>query len=327
MADAPIAAASPAAPAPALEIDTELAEQNTEETEEQATETPEAEAKAKEAEAKAKEAINASKRKLQAKVNGKTMDVEIDTNDDKELLKYVQKALAADEKFTEAATTKKQMQQLMQMLQEDPIALLSNPALGINIKDLAQKVLIQELEEAEKSPEQRELEQLKKELAQEKKYKEEMEKQRQESQMEALKNEAFQALDQEISEAIEASDLPKSPYVVKRITDTLIEAVNLGYTDVTVKDIMPLIEEQMSNELQKMFEMMPEDRMEKLIGSNNLGRMRKSRLAKAKAAQKIVDPNKSIKDTGASVEAKAEAKANNENKEDKKSFKQLFGSF
>lgn len=313
---------------PALSIDTELpaaAVPESEETDSSEETSPEAEAlAAKEAEAQAKAAAVASKRKLQARVNGKVMDVEIDTSDDKELLKYVQKAIAADEKFEEASMTKKQMQNLIHALQTDPLSVLSNPALGLNIKELAEKVLLAEIEEQEKSPEQRELEKLRRELEMERKAKDDIEKERQEAQLESLRQEAFQQIDDEISDALGSSSLPKSPYVVKRITETLIQAINAGY-DVGVKDIMPYVEEQITGEIQRMFEAAPEDVMEKIIGSNNLTRMRKSRLAKGKAAQKVVDPAKAIKETGKTAEVKAENKE--QSKEDKTTFKKMFGSF
>lgn len=273
---------------------------------------------AAEQEAKAKEEVKSLKRKFSPKVNGRQKDVEIDLGNDEEVLKYLSKAMAADEKFQEAASLRKNVEMLVSELKANPRSVLSHPDLGIDLKKFAQDILNEEIEEMNKTPEQKELEALKKELSEKDKRLKVEEEAKRAAEMERLQEQAFKQFDDEITSALEKSTLPKSPYVVKRIADTLIEAVNLGYTDASVQDILPIVEQQISNEIQKMFETMPEEVMEQLIGKNNLSRLRKKRLASMK---KPVETSGQVKDTGkkSSTETK---------KEDQKlRFNDIFGNF
>src|ERR1700679_161957 len=54
----------------------------------------------------------ANRKKYDLKVNGKSRSVELDISDDKAVTDYLQKALASDEKFQEAATLRTDEQQL-----------------------------------------------------------------------------------------------------------------------------------------------------------------------------------------------------------------------
>lgn len=299
-------------------------EENVEETEgneeEVTEETPEElEAKSKEAEKKAEAA---RRKKYQLKVNNKVRDIELDLDNDEEVAKYLQKAMAADEKFQEAAMTRKQAEALVEMLKKDPLSVLKHPSLGVDIKALAQKVINDELEEMEKTPEQKEREKLEKELKELKAERERLAKEKQESEMARMQAQAHQELDEQIDLAIRSTDLPKSPYVVKRIADAMIDAVGMGYEDITVQDIMPYVEEQIRNEISEMFGAMPDEVMEKLLGKGRLDNYRKARVAKVKA--KPVETAKQVKDSGKATEAKKEA-AKEDPKKDIK-FKDFFGS-
>lgn len=292
------AAAPVAAPAPA--VSEAPVDNAAEEAELVAEEAAEQEADPKAKAAKGKEAPKSSKRKYSPKVNGRQMDIELDPNDDAEMLKYLQKAIAADEKFQEAAALRKNVEQLVAELKSNPRGVLSHPELGIDIKKFAEDILNEEIQELQKSPEQKQLEALQKQLEVEKKQREGLEEAKRNAEMARLEEQAFKQFDDEITGALEKyPNLPKSPYVVKRIADTLIEAINLGYKDASVIDVMPIVEQQISGEIQKMFETMPEELMEQLIGKNNLSRLRKTRLAKMKkveTAQQVKSTGKTSKD-------------------------------
>jgi hypothetical protein len=276
---------------------------------------------AAEAEVKAKAKAPAStKRKYSPKVNGRNVDLELDPNDDAEMMKYLQKALASDEKFQEAAALRKNVEQLVNELKANPRGVLSHPDLGIDLKKFAEDILNEEIQELQKTPQQKQLEALQKQLEGEKKQREMLEEGKRSAEMARLEEQAFKQFDDDITASLEKyPNLPKSPYVVKRIADTMIEAINLGYKDATVKDIMPIVESQINSEMQKMFETMPEDLMEKLIGSNNLSRLRKTRLAKMKK----VDTAAQVKSTGKT--STTEAKEKDKTKPIK--FNDIFGRF
>lgn len=235
------------------------------------------------------------RKKIATKVNGRESEVEIDLDNDEELARYIQKAMGADEKFQEAAGIRKQMQQFVQALKNDPLSILSHPDLGVDIKALAEKVINQEIENLQKSPEQKKMEDLERKLQDREDRLKATEEEKRTAEMSRLEEQAFQELDRDIDEALKVTTLPKSGYVMKRIADALISANDMGYTDVTVKDIMPYVESSMEAELQEMFGKMPEAVIEKLMGTN-LDRVRKAKIAKVKTASaKVAESANSTK--------------------------------
>lgn len=272
---------------------------------------------------KIKEEIKSIKKMLKAKVNGRQVDVEIDPNNEEELLKYVQKALASDEKFEEAANLRKSVSQLVEALKNNPLEILRRPELGIDIKALAEGILNQEIEEMSKTPEQKKFEEMERKLKDYEEERTKLEEGKRQAEISKFQEEAFRQLDDDITSSLASSDLPKSPYVIKRIADTMIEAVNLGYADVTVKDILPIVEQQIQDEIRNMFEVAPEDILEKLtdkyVGKSTLNKMRQKRLAKTK---KPVETAKNVKETGATSKTE-----NAKPVSDKKKFNDIFGKF
>jgi len=281
--------------------------------------SPEAEVDAEvPAEETAKEAKKAAnKRKFNLKVNGKNKEIDLDMDNNEEIEKYLQKAMAADEKFQEAAMTRKQAEQLVEMLRTNPKAILRHPELGIDIQKLAHEIINEQIEDMSKSPEQKRLEEMEAKLKEYEQEKTKLENEKREAEIAKLEQQAFQQLDDQISDALSTSTLPKSPYVVKRITDAMIEAVGLGYLDVTAQQVMPYVEEQLTGEIQKLFEQAPDEVMEKLTGKDRLDKYRKARVAKAKA--KPIETAKQVKDSGA---AKSEARTK---EEEKTTFSKMFG--
>ena len=171
----------------------------------------------------------------------------------------------------------------------------------------------------QKSPEQKRLEELEKKLAEKASREKELEEKHRQAELERIQVEAYKQLDDEITDALSKTDLPKSPYVIKRIADAMIEATELGYVDIRVQDIMPYVEQQVLQEIQQMFEAKPADVMEKIIGKNNLDRYRKTKISKVKS--KPVE-SQQMKDTGAKEAAKKQ-----EVELPKKRFKDIFGTF
>jgi len=87
--------------------------------------------------------------------------------------------------------------------------------------------------------------------------------------------------------------------------------------DVSPEDVLPLVREEIQNDLREMFSVMPDEVIEKLVGKDVFNRVRKKNVAKAKSAPQ---PVKSlIKDTGAT------SKNSDQNDPQKKTFRDFFG--
>lgn len=256
-----------------------------------------------------KEEIKAAKKKLSVKVRDKMREVEFDPNNEDEVKRYISKAMAADDTFQEAAALKKALVDLIQEIKTNPRSVLSHEAIGLDLKELAQQILNEEIEDSKKTPEQKKIEELEKAL----KAKEERERKLEEERMNAerakMDQEALEALDNQVSEALSKSELPKSPYIVMRIANAMEQAINLGFTDVTVEQIIPFVENQITSELNRLFEEAPEETatklMERLIGKKSLDRYRKVKVAKAR---KPTDMPQKIEKTEASSGNKTDDK-------------------
>lgn len=258
--------------------------------------------------AETKQEIKELKKKLKLKVHGKEVEKEIDVMNEKELRAMMEKALGADATFQEAAKIRKQMELVAQLMQEDPMALIREA--GYDPDEVAAKYMESRLKEMEKSPEQKQLEELQKQVEAEKKRREALEREKQEAEEARVREAYSRDLDDQITDALSSAELPKSPYVVKRIAEYLSIALDHG-KELSVKDVVPLVQKQIKNEIREMFEAMPEDVIEGVLGDGVLGKMKKRRLAKMKEVQSAAQ----IKPTGESEIAKIQANSTNKPKE------------
>lgn len=237
----------------------------------------------KEQKAEQKKVEAALKKAYELQVNGKSKKVEIDVSNDDEVKKYLQKALAADEKFQEAAMTRKQAEQLVNMLQNDPLKVLRNPALGLNVKELAEKILLQDLEEQQKSPEQKQLEEMQQKLREFEEEKKRLEDEKRQEALARMQAEQQKTTEESMIKALEATNIPATPFSVRRVADIMINAIEAGWEDVSIEKIMPYAEEMITRDYQEMVRRNSDpDKLEKLIGKDILDGYRKSKISKVK---------------------------------------------
>ncbi len=320
---------TPSAPesAPVEQQASEATEQSTEQVEVSQEESTEATASSeKTAEEKKEEAKIAKKlKKLKLKVDGKDFDedlpFEIEEGSEAEayMKKQLQLAKAAQKRMSEASDYKKKLEQVSEYLQQAK----GNPKkirelmkeLDVDEKALAAMIVEEEIERSKKSPEQIEKEKLEAELQ---KMKEEREKEKKEleaREYERLVQQETERYDLMITQALEKSQLPKSPYVVKRVSEYMLKALDKGL-DVTADDVLPLVRQEMEEDIRSMFSSAPEEFIEQLLGKDNLKRLRKRNLEKAKEAPPV-PLNKNIVDAG-------EKKGGKPKEEPKVSFRDYF---
>ncbi len=243
------------------------------------------------------------KRVLKLKIDGQEEDFEM-PQDDEELKKHFQKSKAFDKRLKEFSGFKSQVDSLISQLQNDPESVLEK--MGINVDEFAEKRLTKAVENAKKSPDQIEKEKMAKELEDLRKEKKTAEEQRQKAELEKMKNQHAQEIESSISDALEnvKSILPKkNPLVYQRIAQTMLLAMQNGYPEVKASDVIPVVEKQWKAELNDLFNVLPEDTLESLVGKANLDRYRKTRVTSAKAKKpantQTQTANQVVKDTGA----------------------------
>lgn len=243
------------------------------------------------------------------KVSGQ--DLEFNLSDEKsidELIKLAQLGGGARAKMQEASEIKKHYDAIEKMLKENPEELLRSG--GIDPEVLAEEIITRRIKEMEKSPEQIEREKIQKELAEARKKLQEVEEQKKNAEIEKLQVKYIQEFNEQITSALENyKELPRSPYTVKRIADTMLWALENGH-DVTVSDVVPFVHKEIRGEIQQMVDSLPVDFLEDFIGKNASEKMRQNRLKKMEKPK--VTPLSNVKSIGSEVkgDSKAEKKVN-----------------
>lgn len=182
-------------------------------------------------------------RKWKLKVNGEDREV-----DEAGMVEWAQKGMAAGKmaelkgKAEKAALYwQQQAKDFVSLIKKDPFAVLSHPEVGVDAYQFAEDLLWNRLQDQKLTPDQRknkEYEQKFKEYEQEKlTQKQAADKEKHES----LKGEFRQKHEQDIITALEASDLPKSEYVVKRIAEYILELKRRGFSQVKAADVLPTV--------------------------------------------------------------------------------------
>lgn len=236
-------------------------------------------------EEKKQQEIKKALKSFELKVNGKSKKVDLDLDNEDEVKKYLQKALAADEKFQEASTYKKQAETLVEMLQKNPLAILKNPALGLDIRKLAEQVLLEDLEEQQLSPEQKKLKEYEQKLKDYEDEKKRIEDERKQQQLSEAMRRNQEELENSMVKALETSDFPPEPYFIRRVADAMASAIEAGWEDVTVEKIMPYVESRMRNDFGSLINKHRDPvKFEKLVGKDVLNEYRKATVAKVKKA-------------------------------------------
>ncbi len=246
-------------------------------------------------------------KKLKLKIDGQEVEEEIDFNDEEKLKAHLQKAKAFDKRAGEFSQLKNQVGEFVGQLKENPFMVLEQMGMDPEqlVKDYAQKII----ERDAMSPEEQEKVQMQDELKRLKDERENLTKQAQEAELQKQRNEIAQTIEKDINEALTSAEtvLPKNnPLVLKRVAETMLLAMQNGYPDVQAKDVIPLVEDQFKKDLASMFDVLPEDTLENVVGKHNFDRVRKKRLSsyKKKAPKKA-----EITDTGKSSKAEKSTKS------------------
>lgn len=222
-------------------------------------------------------------REFELKVNGKKIKKKLDLSDEDAIKRELQLAAAGREAMQKTKELEKLYTSELERLKQNPWEVLQE--LGLNPDDLAYSRLEELVKEQEKSPEQREREQMQKELEAARKREKEREDELKRIRSEQMIKEQEAQLENEIESALSKNpDLPKSPKTVMKIADALSWAMENGYTDATVEDVIPAVRAEIEREFSDFFANADDKLFEKYVGKKNLERYRKSRLKSMKTS-------------------------------------------
>ena len=245
------------------------------------------------AEGASKEEVQELVEKFKIKVNGQEKEVELDWNNKEDIVRRLQLAEAAQEAMQAKAETEKAFEREINKLKDNPWDVIEQ--LGLDPDELAEARIQRQIEELQKTPEQKaqeakdqELEELRAQLKKEQEAKEQAEADR-------LQQKYVQDLQSEIEDALKATtQLPNTKLVRDRVINTMAHAMENGHPDIKAKDVVPIVEKEFNNELNEFLETMPDQVLEKFMSKKVTERLRKQRLAKIPTKKKVVDTKKSI---------------------------------
>ena len=241
-----------------------------------------------EVEEEADEFLKPDGQMIMMKIDGKELPMPLE-----KVVAAAQKAHAGEQRMQEAATLKKQVVNLMHGLKNNPFSVLARPEFGLDEQELRNKaeewlydrVTYEQMsdEEKAKADKMKKLEALERE-------KEEWEKQKKEEQTKAYKDH----YSQKIMEALDASELPKKPQVIKRIAFYLGEGLRKGVR-LDPKDVIPFVKKDMIEDYRALTKdekalsaLMDEETMD-LVKKKSLDNAKKPKLAKPTKQGNTVD--------------------------------------
>jgi DNA mismatch repair ATPase MutS len=258
-------------------------------------------------------------KKLKLKVDGQEIEEELPFEVDEEHADWIKKQLQLAKGFQKkaqyASQIEKEATELIELLRKDPLRVLSDPAIGHDVKKLMAEYIESEIEQSKKTPEQIEREKMEQEL---KSLKEEREREKQDNQkreLERLQQQEYERYDMLMTQALEKHpDLPKSPYVVKKMAEYMLLALE-NDVEASPEDVIPLVREEIKEDLKQMFAVLPEDVVEQLVGKETITKIRRKYVKKAQTTPPT--PVKNIPETGKKTEEKKDG-------DKKMTFKEYF---
>lgn len=239
-------------------------------------------------EAKAKERLL---KKFKLKVDGKEEDYEIDMNNEEELTKHFQLSKVARKRMEESAMTNKRAQEFINQMKRDPISVLKNPALGINVREAVENYLAEQIREESMSPDEKRLQQAER-IIREREEEERGKKTKAETeQMEKLKRHYADDYDKKIGDALKSANLPKSPKTVQRMAGLMRKNLELGL-EMEPKDLVEIVREDYLAEIKELFGATDEDTLLSLMGDDVSNKVRKADLKRLKGLGTTPTPGK-----------------------------------
>jgi hypothetical protein len=229
-------------------------------------------------------------KKLSYKVDGQefTEDLPFEIPDDPKAREYMTRELQmsrmGQKRAQHAATLEKEVGQLINDIRADPFKVLADPAIKVDVKQAIEKWLQKEIENSQKSPEQLALENAQEEIRQMKALQDNEKRTREAQEQQAMADKYEKEYDEQISQALESNQIPRSAAAVKKIL-AYAELAVAANKDVSIRDILPFVKEELISDYREHAKALPDDALENFFGKELVDRLRKTAVKRAKAAQ------------------------------------------
>lgn len=229
-------------------------------------------------------------RKFTIKVNGKEKVV-----DEKTALAYLQRELAADEKFRSASAEAKRIEAIIKGAKNDPDKLIKE-LMGMDPLELYKKRIGDEIRKMSLTPEQRELEDAKMRLADyERREQERVENERKASE-ERAKSFYIKKYDSEIPEALKSAGLPVNEDTVRYTAEVMLANLEEGL-DLPYEVVMDLVKDKYQRSIKGFLSASDKEKLLELLGDDVL-----SGLLEAKTKKGTVKRTMAVQDDSPEAE-------------------------
>ena len=243
------------------------------------------------------------------KVNGKEIKEKINLRDRDRIAKALQMEKAAQQAFQERSMTAKQLQEIQQDVKEfleqftsNPLSIIMSPEFNLSQeqkRSLAEAILREDLENSQKTPEQLALEETKRKYEELLAEKEAIEEQRREEERARLEQEAAAELENEIVQAIEIGQLPRSTYITKKLADLAYIAYSNGI-DLPISELVPFVKQQYKKDISEMLGILSDDEVEMLVSKERIRQIRNKQIQAVKPKENAPKAPLKTQDTGVS---------------------------
>jgi uncharacterized protein YfeS len=243
------------------------------------------------------------------KVNGKEITEKINLKDKDRITKALQMEKAAQQAFQERAITAKQLQEIQSDVKEfleqfttNPLSVIMSPEFNISAeqkRQLVEAILREDLENSQKTPEQLALEETKRKYEELLAEKEALEEARRLEQEHRLQQEAAVELENEIIQAIEVGQLPRSTYITKKLADLAYIAYSNGI-DLTMQDLIPFVKQQYKKDIAEMLGVLDDEEVEMLVSKDRIRSIRNKQIQAVKPKENAPKAPLKTQDTGSS---------------------------
>lgn len=250
------------------------------------------------------------------KVNGKEIKERVNLRDRERITRALQMEKAAQQAFQERSITARQLEEIQGDVQEfleqftsNPLSVVLSPEFNLTKeqkRELAEAILREDLENSQKTPEQLEMEETKRRYEELLAEKEALEEERRASERQRLEHEAAIQLENEIVQAIEVGELPKSTYISKKLADLAYIAYSNGI-DLPINELIPFVKQQYKKDIAEMLGILSDEEVEMLVSKDRIRQIRNKQIQAVKPKENAPKAPLKTQDTGVSSKKEGEA--------------------
>lgn len=214
-------------------------------------------------------------RKLKLKLEGGEVELP-----ESEVIALAQQGKVAQKRFQEAAATKKQAEELITYLKNNPKEAIQK--LGIDVRKFSEEYLMEVLQQEAMSPEQKRVAEMEAKLKKYETEKKQAEEAARQQEMRALEEKHLKSYNEMFVKALTESGLPRTPYTVKRMAELTLVANKKGL-NLDASQIAKLVREDYQAEMQSLYGSADGSQLMALLGDDGVKKLTKVQVAQLKS--------------------------------------------